>query len=401
MLQERGFHHGNVLPNKPVAERRAKPHEVLSAPVVELSPRQLVAEAEEALLSPAPDGVSRNLLYELGGERAAEQPVDVRKVAPPAHSRGDVGLLAQHAAVPPVSDDGLLAACAEKPRRHFFIGVSYKSMRWRAINTALACLHTSLLVVTLLVAEPVALTVFELQLVPSDNCSLSGRGYTLAALPSKVRFVYKLGIASFFLLSAVFHYGNAWLWHTWYLDNLARCRAPARWAEYFLSASVMSVCLAFPAGMMSLVELWLVFALTATTMLFGDLTERLNRPKQGVDEWEEPSAWARLRPHLYGYVPQCAARAAILFTFFRGTVGYASEQRPPDFVAAIVFSQLVLFFSFGFVQLAVLLSPPSRYAYGELAYQALSLVSKGALGITLLGNQAFLERIDCIFQETC
>ena len=58
----------------------------------------------------------------------------------------------------------------------------------------------------------------------------------------------------------------------------------------------------------------------------------------------------------------------------------------PDFVYAIVVSQLLLFSSFTVVQLVVTLGPPKNYIYGELAYMVLSLVAKGVLSFLLLAN---------------
>ena len=52
----------------------------------------------------------------------------------------------------------------------------------------------------------------------------------------------------------------------------------------------------------------------------------------------------------------------------------------------IVWSQLVLFLSFGAVQLWQQASPPSMYFRGEMAYQVLSLACKGTLGGLLLAN---------------
>ena len=66
----------------------------------------------------------------------------------------------------------------------------------------------------------------------------------------------------------------------------------------------------------------------------------------------------------------------------------------PSFVYVILWVELVLFFSFGFVALAQLLLPPKHFWRGELAFQVLSLVSKGLLGILLISNVLVLSSFD-------
>tara|TARA_B110001450_G_scaffold251940_1_gene272804 strand:+ start:1227 stop:1514 length:288 start_codon:yes stop_codon:yes gene_type:complete len=90
-----------------------------------------------------------------------------------------------------------------------------------------------------------------------------------------------------------------------------------------------------------------------------------------------------------GYVPQIVVWYLILAQFYTAVADAdASDdtRKMPDFVYAIVWGELCLFWSFGFVQLVVLCMPPEKYPYGELVYQLLSLVSKGLLGILLLAN---------------
>ena len=67
---------------------------------------------------------------------------------------------------------------------------------------------------------------------------------------------------------------------------------------------------------------------------------------------------------------------------------------PPDFVYVIVLGEAVVFFSFGAPQLYQVLAPPSRYVYGEYAYQVLSLSSKALLGTALLVNVLIYDSFD-------
>jgi len=75
--------------------------------------------------------------------------------------------------------------------------------------------------------------------------------------------------ACFFLLSFLFHLGNALLWRKPYLRLLASGYAPFRWVEYTFSASVMILILAYTAGTTTLP----VLGFTAITMAFGHLHE--------------------------------------------------------------------------------------------------------------------------------
>jgi len=71
----------------------------------------------------------------------------------------------------------------------------------------------------------------------------------------------------------------------------------------------------------------------------------------------------------------------------------------PAFVYGIVFGELLIFWSFGIVQLVVSLRPPSKYYQGEIAYMWLSLFAKGFLGIIVLSNVLVLGRFTEIFES--
>jgi hypothetical protein len=124
-------------------------------------------------------------------------------------------------------------------------------------------------------------------------------------------------------------------------------------------------------------------------MFFGHLTEELSRPESPTT-WKQPLP-TRLQAHVLGYIPMLAAWFVIVTTFIgASTLEFKDEdnnvRKMPDFVYAIVATQAVLFWSFSFVQLVVVIREPQHYAIGELAYQVLSLVSKGLLGIMIIAN---------------
>jgi hypothetical protein len=196
-------------------------------------------------------------------------------------------------------------------------------------------------------------------------------------------------VVSFSLLSAVFHLGNATLWRQTYISALKSGYAPFRWLEYCFSASVMILLLAYISGTVFERVLVLLFGLTMTTMAFGHLHEVICRPKS-LDEWEGSLPW-RLQAHLMGYVPQFFAWGVVVSNFVNAArasaVDNTGEKREmPAFVYAIVFVELLVFWSFGLVQFVVTMRPPAKYYQGEIAYMWLSLFAKGFLAILCLAN---------------
>ena len=193
--------------------------------------------------------------------------------------------------------------------------------------------------------------------------------------------------ASFFLVSAFFHAGNATLWRAYYLKGVRFCFTPSRWVEYAFSAGIMAALIAFTTGVVALNLIVCVFALTSVTMFFGYLTELVARPSSRTN-WSRPFH-VRIQPHVLGYVPQIIVWYIIMSQFYISASDAAAapgEARMPTFVYGIVWGEFFLFWSFGLVQLVATYMPPQFYPYGELSYQVLSLVSKGTLGVLLLAN---------------
>jgi hypothetical protein len=196
--------------------------------------------------------------------------------------------------------------------------------------------------------------------------------------------------ASFFFCSALAHGGNATLWRKFYEYELTLCRVTTRWIEYFFSASIMVLVIAYNAGIREYLLLIGITMLIASTMPFGLLTEIYARPLTAT-QWCQPLG-IRLIFHLLGYIPQLSAWILILLNFYGETT-----TEPPAFVYGIIWGQLVLFFSFGFVQLYQIFSEPQDYYKGEIAYQLLSLISKGVLGLLLLSNVLILGSFEELF----
>lgn len=266
--------------------------------------------------------------------------------------------------------------------------------RLRTVNFFLACFHT-----TFACFVGVGLPGFQTKLdllIPTYKTSLSmgTNGNERFFLPIYVEsgglYITWITIL-FFALSAVFHFSAAVLYPNTYLYLIDHKICPFRWCEYTFSAAIMYLAIAFPTGILSRETLFSGFALIATTMFFGLFTEFLARPAK-KNTWSNSFA-VRIAPHFLGYVPQCAAWIVILLQFLDRP---SDAPAPPSFVYALIFTELALFFSFGFIQLYQQCKPPSYYIYGEYAYMILSGIAKGSLGAILFTNVLFLSNFTCI-----
>jgi hypothetical protein len=184
---------------------------------------------------------------------------------------------------------------------------------------------------------------------------------------------------TFFAVTALFH-GRAAFVHDLYVNELLLCRNYYRWVEYAVSASIIATTVSYFCTVYDGFQFIALIALTATTMGYGLVAELVSRP---VDA----STWSvkltdRLTPHMLGYIPQAVAWVLIFYPFYLNT----KDTEMPRFVYGIVFGQLVVFWSFGLIQLVVLCNRPSSYVYGEFAYVTLSAAGKLLLGGQLLWN---------------
>ena len=280
--------------------------------------------------------------------------------------------------------------------------------RLRIMNAAMATFHLIFFITTLAIGDiQLNVDLFNIKLNANTNLSTIPdfrtnnetipEGFSLNFLQPETERNDEVSLpitwltSLFFLLSCIFHFGNTVLWYNAYNYYLSIQRSPFRWIEYTFSAPTMILTVAYSAGIVVATELFMIFILIACTMFFGHMTELIST-KDKDDKWTLPFS-QRIIPHVLGYVPQISAWFVIISTFIQNSEG------APDFVTAIIIIEIILFFSFGFVQLAVLARPPSKYIQGEIAYQILSLISKGLLGIILFTNVIFLSNWQCIVEE--
>ena len=172
------------------------------------------------------------------------------------------------------------------------------------------------------------------------------------------------------MLACVDHLVVSTVGRTAYEAGLERGYNLFRWTEYAVSASIMNVMIGMLSGVLDVLLLTCIAALTATCMFFGALGERVHR-----DSPEYTALfWA-------GCVPFLAAWAVIFSSF--GVAG--SRSTIPDFVYALVSTLFVLELCFGINQLRRI----DRFLSREIGYIILSPTAKLVLaGITYGGIRA-------------
>lgn len=259
-------------------------------------------------------------------------------------------------------------------------------------NALLALFHLGLAIVTLSLGNPSLRVPTYKTMLTFVEYNATGSWELLPSFQVSGELAFTALTAVFFLLSSLFHALNATLLRHLYLSQLSQCLTPTRWIEYSFSAPVMILLIAYTLGVRDRATLYCIAVLVGITMPFGYWTEQLGRP-QSLDAWKHPLK-IRLLPWVIGHVPQVTAWFFIALQFYDGAF---DSSRIPWFVYLILWVEVLLFFSFGFVSLAVQLATPRYFYRGELAFQALSLTSKGLLGSILLANVLMLSRFEDIY----
>ena len=148
-------------------------------------------------------------------------------------------------------------------------------------------------------------------------------------------------IVAFFALSAVFQCAGGLL-----SDTAAMARL--RFIEYSFSASIMMLVIALESGIRDLYTLQCMFVLTWATQMFGLLADTISDYSSSSLQQPQAEAWLWLLPHVAGWATCMSAYGPAIDMFFQ-SVSH-SERRPPSFVTALIFAELVMFSCFGLVQ---------------------------------------------------
>lgn len=158
-----------------------------------------------------------------------------------------------------------------------------------------------------------------------------------------------------------------------YESRLARGQNPFRWLEYSISASVMNILIAMECGVLDVLLLTAIGALTATCMAFGWLGE-LVREK----EVQEVIFWIGCCPFLaaWGIIGASLAAEARAYTSI------------PDFVWAVVICLFLLECAFAVNQFV----PRKSFVVKEITFIILSPTAKFLLAAIAYGGIRSLPR---------
>ena len=184
-------------------------------------------------------------------------------------------------------------------------------------------------------------------------------------------------IAAFLLLAALDHGLTGTVARGVYERDLRRGINRFRWAEYSVSATIMVLLIGFYNGNTGISTVIAVIGANVAMIFFGWLQESMNPPGR---------ASTTMLPFWFGTVAGAAPWVVVLVNLVGAVQG--SDGAVPGFVFGIVFSLLVLFFSFAVNQWLQYreVGPWRSYAFGEKAYLVLSLVAKSALAWQIFGG---------------
>lgn len=152
--------------------------------------------------------------------------------------------------------------------------------------------------------------------------------------------------------------------------------------EYTLNATLFAVLKALLCGITEAYVVTLIAGLMLTSAVYVHVNKKF---KEGGKNWV-------LSPHLWGWVPYLFQWGNMLVYFF--VVTRDDDNKPPDFVYAIVFGEMLLFSSFAFVQIWYVLIPSYNQKTGGYIrlYQNSSIIKSmdGAYNILSLVAKLFL-----------
>ena len=192
---------------------------------------------------------------------------------------------------------------------------------------------------------------------------------------------------------------------TFYLKGLYLCRAPWRWIEYSLSATLMIFITVVLMGVREITSIVSISSLCFVTQLFGWLTEvhssgLIDRTQTVRDRkaffgkcgtrydfsysWKNNTLIDRLGwHHLAGYIPFLTMWALIFYTFYLYRNGLGELY--PEFMDYIIWGSMAFFTLFGVTQFLQQFDDfgPSWYPIGEASYVALSFLAKVWLGVII------------------
>jgi hypothetical protein len=179
---------------------------------------------------------------------------------------------------------------------------------------------------------------------------------------------FSILVATFLLLSAVFHFLIAVPFKNRYLKNISQGINSLRWYEYALSSSIMIVLLATMFGITTIEGILGIFFINAVMNLLGLLMEKMNPPTRTKTDWSA---------HIIGWVAGLVPWLLIVIYLF--SIGDITQL--PWFVIPGLLFYFLVFNLFAFNQILQYkkIGPWKDYVFGEVSYVVLSLVGKSVL----------------------
>ena len=223
-----------------------------------------------------------------------------------------------------------------------------------------------------------------------ENLCFGDMLLTSDRVPTKNTISIAILIISFFGLSALFQ-GLAMV--PAIVPGYSAGKASSnflRFVEYSMSASVMLVAIALINGIFDQTIIVLIAVSCAACQLCGLVAERalllhkLLRDRSNNKETISIAREIAYVAHFTGWILIGTAYYFIMRYYFVSNAN--SVESAPEFVTVIVFTILVLFMSFGVVQLIQLVDDRFPFLTAELIYVVLSLTSKTFLGWIIFAN---------------
>ncbi len=189
-----------------------------------------------------------------------------------------------------------------------------------------------------------------------------------------------IGVATFSLLSAFFHFLISLIAFRGYKSELRSGQNRFRWVEYALSSTLMMVLIGATTGITDLAALIGIAFANISMILFGWIMEMVNDTSDlGGRIW--------FTPFWMGCVAGIGPWVAILLPLWFNLQQDGAEG-PPGFVYGIIVSIFVFFNTFALNQWLQYkrIGRWADYLHGERVYIILSFIAKSALAWQIFAN---------------
>ena len=201
----------------------------------------------------------------------------------------------------------------------------------------------------------------------------------LFSSPFKLWWIYSL-----VPITTALHYaGCLFFWETFETFIQRECN-PWRWAEYSVSASLMTVALANLCAVTDVAAIVGLVAVNVAVQMFGYLSERVNanQPKAFRSLVKQKTTEKDLVPFILGGIVFSISWLGTLVLYFIYNV---SNGDPPDFVYATIIVISILYLLFPLVHYLHAINKIT-YKRADIYYDVLSLTSKASLDWLIVGG---------------